>query len=117
MMPVPRNSDAFERTFLSRRLLTLVPEARLSRETDGDVFVFDDNRICDDFDVIVDFRPGIDTIDLSRSACFAGSDFVALSASVRQAGPDVVIDLGPGQGSVTCEATDVSALSEGDFIF
>jgi len=82
---------------------------------EGDVFVFDDNRRHDDFDVIVDFRPGIDKVDVSRTAKFRGADFEELLASADQVGPDVVIDM--GQGTLRLEDFDLSDLEATDIIF
>lgn len=82
---------------------------------DADIFVFDDSRRDDDFDVIADFRPGIDKIDLGRTAKFRGADFADLLDAIEQSGSAVVIDL--GAGTLTLEGVDFEDLSDEDFIF
>src|SRR5262245_1632012 len=57
---------------------------------DADVFVYDSGRRIDDFDLITDFRPGVDKIDLSRTDKFGGMDFDELLASSDQIGADTV---------------------------
>jgi hypothetical protein len=82
---------------------------------DADVFVFDSSRRADDWDVIADFRPGADKIDLSRTVKFAGADFDELLAAADQVEGDVVIDM--GQGTLTLEDVDLGDLEADDFIF
>jgi hypothetical protein len=88
---------------------------RFEPVVEGDVFVFDDNRRHDDFDAIVDFRNGIDKIDVSRTAKFGGADFEELLAAADQIGRNVVIDM--GEGTLTLEDIDLTDLEDTDFIF
>jgi hypothetical protein len=82
---------------------------------DADVFVYDNNRKITDLDVISDFRPGKDKIDLSRTGKFAGADFDELLAASGQIGADTVIDM--EYGTLTLEGVDVEDLDADDFIF
>jgi hypothetical protein len=91
------------------------PPAFSDRAPEGDVFVFDDSRRHNDFDVIVDFVPGTDKIDLSRTAKFRGADFDELLAAADQVGPKVAIDM--GLGTLTLENVDLADLDAADFIF
>lgn len=82
---------------------------------DADVFIFDNSRKTDDLDVIADFRPGKDKIDLSRTVKFGGADFEEVLAAANQIGADAIIDM--GHGTLTLEGVDVEDLEADDFIF
>ena len=93
----------------------LLAHEGLSVHLDADVFVFDNSRRDDDRDVITDFRPGKDKIDLSRTARFGGADFDELLAAAEQIRGDIVINL--GSGTLKLEAVDLTDLDAEDFIF
>jgi len=82
---------------------------------DADVFIYDSSRKADDLDVISDFRPGKDKIDLSRTDKFGGTDLEEVLAAANQIGADTVIDM--GHGTLTLEGVDVEDLEADDFIF
>jgi hypothetical protein len=87
----------------------------LALHPDADVFVFHNRRRADDWDVIADFRPGKDKIDVSRTEKFGGADFDELLAAASQSGSHVVIDM--GHGTLKLEGVDLGDLDAEDFIF
>ncbi len=79
------------------------------RGDDGiDTFIFTGGT-----DIIRDFEPGVDKIDVSA---FAGLDFDTLIAGAQEEKKFLILTVDAGE-QIWLRKTDISDLSEGDFIF
>jgi len=86
-----------------------------------DTFVFgDDNPWNDDNDVgddvITDFNPDQDKIDVSGTDEWGGEDFDEILEDFHQEGDDLVLEMDNGN-TITIENTTIDELSEDNFIF
>ena len=88
---------------------------RLTGGDGRDVFIF---RDAFGDDVVTDFTPGVDRLDLRG---FGIGDFDGLvgAGALTRSGKSVVIDVAPfgGEGTITLRATKIADLDAGDFIF
>ncbi len=87
----------------------------------ADTFVFgDDNGWNDDNDVgddvITDFNPDEDKIDVSGTDEWGGEDFDEILEDFHQDGDDLVLEMDDGN-TITIENTTIDELSEENFIF